>query len=636
MTTIRDERGAEREPDERKQPVTPARPLHILEGHSDWVWSLASIPNSNLFVSGSSDGGCRVWDAKNGSELGKKMVHGNRVYAIVVSSDGKTMASGGFGHKIVVWTLESREKVIEWEIPHLNTWSLAMSQDSKTLASGHQGGAVMLWNTSTGDRIGGPYHLHGGDVDALSFSTDDSQFASGGYNCDHIRVTFTHSGEDAIPRFTGKGRVWSLVWSPDNQLISASNDMTIKYWDTSNGSLLATGPGHTGSVIALAISSDGKLLASASWDQTARLWDTSTHKQIGSALQHPTDLRSVALSSDGQYLAAAGNDHKVYIWTFNGTDVAETIADKADTNDASNEQSWLGQPATHPPNMSGEIAEVPYYVREGTFWNGPDESPVHAEKGKAKAEDVTSADELDSREHRRLFGAFNEKLFKPFRAVGKSSKSLTEEGPVPARGRLVAILKKPAAVPEPSQAQIEQPAGEPVTSQDTPSVHDSDAGPSSRPSRTSFWRRSRVSSPSLQVVPIAAGRARRVRSLHDHRHLLAGRQPPDPPLRPVHAKKLPCSLNPDDPKNKPWHKYLLRKQIEYLALGQKGTAADPTTSSISQQGAQPVPTTTSAQADEVDVPSQHAKPQRPLSITSLTPCAMFCLWFWRSEPRWGR
>jgi hypothetical protein len=55
-----------------------------------------------------------VWNAKDGGEVGKEMVHGERVHAIVVSRDGKTMASGGCDG-IVVWSLESREKIIEWK-----------------------------------------------------------------------------------------------------------------------------------------------------------------------------------------------------------------------------------------------------------------------------------------------------------------------------------------------------------------------------------------------------------------------------------------------------------------------------------------------------------------------------------------
>ncbi|KAF8838897.1 hypothetical protein BDN67DRAFT_826315 [Paxillus ammoniavirescens] len=257
-----------------------------------------------------------------------------------------------------------------------------------------------------------------------------------------------------------------------------------------------------------------------------------------------------------------------------------------------------------------------------------------------KAEEVTSGDELESK-RQRLFGGFNKKIFKPFKAVGKSSKLPVDhtQEPVPALGNLIPAFTQPAAAPRWSLAQIEQPAGEPATFRDTSSIHNSGAGPSGHPSRPSVWRQSRSSSPALQVTTVAAGRARRV---------LAGIQPPDLP-----AQKLPHSVKPDDPKNKPWHKYLLRKQNEHLARRQKLTATSPgsptratpppqhpslppvvdpgTASTSQQQGAQHAQPPTPSQQG---VHSQRTG--RPPSEISLTECDMLCLWLRRSEPRWRR
>ncbi|KIJ14954.1 hypothetical protein PAXINDRAFT_12223, partial [Paxillus involutus ATCC 200175] len=464
-----------------------------------------------------------------------------------------------------------------------------------------------------------------------------------------IRVTYSHSGEDVIPPFKAhNGGIPSLVWLPNGQLVSASWDNKIKFWDTSDGSLLiATSLGHTRSVNALATSCDGKLLASVSSDQTARLWSTTTHEQIGPALQHPTSLYSAALSSNGHYLAAADKDGKVYIWNLvDVEELAEIIAvlEKPDDNDAAKDDasdgpSWLDLPATHYPDISGDIAEVSHYAPGGAFFADTEELPVAADKGKAKAEDVMSGDELQSQKRQRLFGGFKREILKPFKAVGKSFKSSTDHARehVPARGRLIAALKQPAAAQESPPAQIEQPVDEPITPRDTSSIRSSGAGPTGDPSRPSLWRQSRSLSPALQVTTVAAGRARRV---------LAGIQPPDPP-----AKKLPHSVTPDDPKNKPWHKYLLRKQNEHLARRQKLTATSsgsPThvapppqhpslpaapTSSTSQQGSQRPQSPTSAQPG---VQSQRTRSGRPPSEISLTECDMLCLWFWRSEPRWRR
>ncbi|KAG1727435.1 WD40-repeat-containing domain protein [Suillus lakei] len=84
--------------------------------------------------------------------------------------------------------------------------------------------------------------------------------------------------------------VRSVVWSPDGQqLVCASDDKTVKFWDSSNGDQSGhLCVGHTDRIRSLAISSDGSFITTASADQTVRLWSTKTRRQIGQPLRHLT------------------------------------------------------------------------------------------------------------------------------------------------------------------------------------------------------------------------------------------------------------------------------------------------------------------------------------------------------------
>lgn len=78
------------------------------------------------------------------------------------------------------------------------------------------------------------------------------------------------------------GSVLSVAFSGDGQLLaSASEDHTIKLWDPATGALKQTLKGHFTWVLSVAFSGDGQLLASASYDRTIKLWDPAT-----SALKH--------------------------------------------------------------------------------------------------------------------------------------------------------------------------------------------------------------------------------------------------------------------------------------------------------------------------------------------------------------
>ena len=116
--------------------------------------------------------------------------------------------------------------------------------------------------------------------------------------------------------------VTSVAFSPDGQMLaSASEDNTIRLWDTHTAELITLLIGHTEIVNGIAFSPDEHILASVGRDTTIRLWDTH-NGQLKTTLRANTgfaffDSHSVAFSPDGQTFATGGahfSDLSIRLW----------------------------------------------------------------------------------------------------------------------------------------------------------------------------------------------------------------------------------------------------------------------------------------------------------------------------------
>ncbi len=72
--------------------------------------------------------------------------------------------------------------------------------------------------------------------------------------------------------------------------------------------------GHTGPVIAVACSPDGKWIASGSVDRTIMIWNAITGKELHTLVGHSDRIHSVAFSLDSQQLVSASADHILSVW----------------------------------------------------------------------------------------------------------------------------------------------------------------------------------------------------------------------------------------------------------------------------------------------------------------------------------
>jgi WD40 repeat protein len=96
--------------------------------------------------------------------------------------------------------------------------------------------------------------------------------------------------------------------------VSASDDQTLKMWDLDTGACLRTLEGHTSGVGAVSLHADGRRAVSASWDSTLKVWDLDSGACLRTLEGHTGNVISVALHADGHRAVSASYDNTLKVW----------------------------------------------------------------------------------------------------------------------------------------------------------------------------------------------------------------------------------------------------------------------------------------------------------------------------------
>jgi WD40 repeat protein len=334
--------------------------LHVFEGHSAWVWSVAFSPDGQTLASSGSDCTMRLWNVATGASLRVLTGHTQPVRAVAFAGDGRTVISGSDDRTLRLWDYHSGnclrvlhghtswissvavnphrhlfasgsedQSVRLWDSRSLlcvktlqgysdGVWSVAFNPQGTVLASGSQDRVVRLWDRQTGTLLGS-LPGHSSWVWSVVFHPTQPILAS---SSEDGTIKFWHTKFEGINTHqeiqTLQGHqdaVLSILFHPNGERIfSGSLDSTLKCWNVQTGECETTWQGHTGGIWCLDLSKNGKYLVSGSQDQTIKLWNTQTGECVKTFLGHEGWIRSVILSPNQKTIASGCADGMIKVW----------------------------------------------------------------------------------------------------------------------------------------------------------------------------------------------------------------------------------------------------------------------------------------------------------------------------------
>lgn len=304
--------GEDRQVDARGDPLPQggvARLGSLRATHPAAILALVVVPGGSRIVTADERGSIRSWRAADGRLLWE-VRDKTSVRALACSADGALLAVGGDeGVLRVLDPATGAGRLIL--LGHRGAVRALAFDPQGNLLSGSSGESmVRSWEANTGRELCAVRLL--ASANAITVSADGESVAvAAGLT---VEVFDRGIGGAAPRRLAHPRQAFAVAFVGARTLVSASDDTSIRIWDTRRGEMLRELKGHEDGVHALAASPAGDLLASGGEDAVVRLWRMPAGEPIAVLRGSEGRVHALAFLPNQRVLLSAGDDRRLRFW----------------------------------------------------------------------------------------------------------------------------------------------------------------------------------------------------------------------------------------------------------------------------------------------------------------------------------
>lgn len=271
-----------------------------------WVkYKPAKLLDKNTFYIGKTANKARKWNVKSGLPSMEYIGHEKGILCFAKIND-ELIATGGGDGKIIIWNEKTGKPVKEITAHGEPIFDLALSNDGKFLASSGWDGVINIWETADWERYNYTYN-EGNSAYNIAFTNNDAYLVVG--LLDKTLRLLEIETKKFVKEFVGHKDVVTSIEISDGEILTSSWDGKVITWDLYSGlikrKLKLDRPCFAAKYL-------DERIVSAGADGIITIWDRKTGQKIEELGRHEAEINGLQVS--GNMLSSTDVDGVTKFW----------------------------------------------------------------------------------------------------------------------------------------------------------------------------------------------------------------------------------------------------------------------------------------------------------------------------------